>query len=62
MDIQKLNPILPGQQQDKFAHSTEQTPLAAPVYEAPYIVSYTDQDILELLGPAQTGGQYFGTH
>lgn len=28
------------------------------VYESPYIISYTDQDILELLGPAQTGGEY----
>jgi hypothetical protein len=28
------------------------------IYEPPRIISYTDQDILELLGPAQTGGEY----
>ena len=55
MDMQQPNPTLPGQPQENFTRPTEQTKLAAPRYEAPYIVSYTDQDILEELGPALTG-------
>jgi hypothetical protein len=55
MDMQKTNPTLPGQPQDTFARATEQDLLGAPRYEAPYIVSYTDRDILEELGPALTG-------
>jgi hypothetical protein len=58
MDMQKPNRTFFEQPQDKFARSTEQVSLAAPLYEAPYIVSYTDQDILELLGPARTGAKY----
>jgi len=27
-----------------------------PEYEAPRVVTYTDEEILEELGPAQTGG------
>ncbi len=55
MDMKKTNPVISVQPQDKFTYQTEQTPLAAPLYEAPYIVSYTDQDILDELGPALTG-------
>jgi hypothetical protein len=55
MDMNKPNPMVSAQPQDKFTNLTEQSPLTAPLYEAPYIVSYTDQDILEELGPALTG-------
>jgi hypothetical protein len=56
MDMQKSNLTLPGQPQDKFNQLAEQTRLDMPRYEAPTFMSYTDQDILEKLGPALTGG------
>ena len=55
MDMQQLNSMVPGQSQEKVSRLTEQSQLAAPRYEAPYMISYTDQDILEELGPALTG-------
>jgi hypothetical protein len=55
MDMQKPNLTLPGQPQNKFTHQTKQTELDAPRYETPTFMSYTDQDILEKLGPALTG-------
>ena len=27
-----------------------------PAYEVPQVISYTDEEILEVLGPAQAGG------
>jgi hypothetical protein len=57
MEIQKATSTFLGQAQDSFAHNSKQQSLPAmPRYETPYIVSYTDQDILEELGPALTGG------
>lgn len=57
MDTQKRNATVSGQSRENVSHTTDrQTLPTAPNYEAPYIVSYTDQDILEELGPALTGG------
>jgi hypothetical protein len=55
MDMQQPFHTRPGQAPDKLTHWVEQSLPDAPLYEAPYIVSYTDSDILEELGPALTG-------
>lgn len=57
MEIRKPASTLQAQSPESFAYTTDQQSLPAmPRYETPYIVSYTDQDILEELGPALTGG------
>lgn len=33
---------------------SEQAQFSLPFYERPHVVSYTDEDILDALGPAQT--------
>ena len=38
---------------------TDPTPsVELPAYEPPAVISYTDQQLLEALGPAQAGGIY----
>jgi hypothetical protein len=57
METRKPASTLPGQSHESFARTSDQQSLPTmPRYETPYIISYTDQDILEELGPALTGG------
>lgn len=36
-----------------FIHDTSDKSNELPTYEVPQVISYTDEEILELLGPAQ---------
>ena len=46
--------------QEAYAQEKEHTTYQLPVYQVPRVISYTDEDILEQLGPAQTGGGSLG--
>ncbi len=44
-----------NQQRVGLKHETSERP----AYEAPKVVTYTNEEILEALGPAQAGSSYF---
>jgi hypothetical protein len=55
MDTQHTPRPLSQSAHAEFARPPEAASWPLPRYEAPYIVSYTDSDILAELGPALTG-------